>query len=355
MNTPIRRHSRPLFCLILCAGALLMGCEGQKIVARVNTEPILEEEFHERTTHVTAGEFPPGTSFDAGGIALLGMITEKIKTQYAAEKGWLPSREEVSRTVAYLKRSNPLLRSAIQTGRFTDRDVERRVRDTMIDFAIGTNGAKADEKKLQDLYRQRIPNLTVPESWIVQILPVNDPSSGQKVLEELKRTGDFKAAARLAGIPPQHAVNAGQETPIPVKNVDAATKAELDRLAPGKFTDKPIKLTLTNPSQSATVVLKMIGREKEYVPSLEDVKFLLTQELISQTQPQWQSFRNQQLAEATSRADIQINIKRYAYLLDIIRAQAMENARGMVPGASTPPPGGSATRTPVPSSPGSSR
>lgn len=345
--------------LALSAAILLTGCEGQKIVARVNAQPILEEEFHDRVTRVTPNEFPQGTSFDAGGVTMMGMIVEKIKTQYAAEKNLLPSKEEVNKAVEYIKHSNPLLRSALKSGRFSDEDVVRRIRDAMTDFAIGTNGAKADQTKLNDLYKQRVATLTIPEAWIVQLLPINDPASGQAVLDELKRTGDFQKAAQMAGIPPQMAVNAGQETPIPIKNVDAATKAELDKLTPGKFADKPIKLTLTNPPQTATVVVKMIAREKEFVPSLDDVKFLLSQEIITQAQPQWQNFKNQQLAEATAKADVQINNKRYAYLRDIIRAQAAENARGMAapsgmapsgggaaPGAGTAPPPGASSNAP---------
>jgi hypothetical protein len=331
--------------------ALLTGCEGQKIVARVNTEPIREDEFYKRVERVSPNELQGG-NFDAGAATLISMIVEKLNAQSAAQKNLRPSDEAVNRMVAYLKKSNPQLRSALKSGRFSDEDLVRRVRSLMLDFALGTNGAQADAAKLETLYKQRVPSLTIPESWVVQILPVQDEAAGMRALEELKKTGDFQAAARVMGIPPQVAVTAGQETSLPVKNVDAATKAVLDKIAPGTFADKPVKLTVVNPSQTLTVLLKMIGKEAEYVPKLDDVKFILTQEIVSQDQPQWQQFKNQQLAEATRKADIQINIERYRYLRDVIRSQAEQNAQAPVPMGSVPPTGGGSP--PPPSGGGSS-
>lgn len=360
LNSRTQRFSTRFSVLAfgLLTAVLLTGCEGQKIVARVNTVPITEEQFFKRTVRVTPNELPQNANLDAGSVTLINMVVEKITEQYAADKNMLPSKDEVNRTVEYLRKSRPAVRAALKSGRIDQDDIVRVVRTVMLNVAIGTNGAGADKAKLEALYKQRVAELTVPESYIVLMLPVTDEATGNKVLEELKRNpSDFYTAARVAGIPPMVATTAGQETPLPLKNLDAATKAELEKIKPGAFCEKPLKITFTSPPQTVTAVLKMVGKEKEYTPTLDDVKFQLTQEVVTQTQPQWQQFMNQQLAEATKKADIQINIERYKYLADIIRAQAEQNAQGAMPTMTPPTSGGTAappSGTPPPSSGGAS-
>src|SRR5207253_2815051 len=146
--------------LALCAvGALtgLVGCQGHRVVARVGSAAITADDFYDRVQHTGAAQFtnlPPNTTLDAGALTLMSMIRESLIAQLAAEKKVVPSEDTVMRVISYTKRAQPALQDQITAGRLSEEDLVRSIRLSIEEFGIGTDGAKADPKEVEDTYKK---------------------------------------------------------------------------------------------------------------------------------------------------------------------------------------------------------
>jgi hypothetical protein len=358
--------------LTACAAlglALLSGCDNQKVIARVKDQAITEKQIAERALRLTATDLQSVGNLDAGGAALLSTIREKLSDIYCSEKGYQPAKEEVDKYVAYVRRRNPPLDAALQEGKIDPADLQREQKFLMQEVAIGTDGAKVTKEELQKEYNDTKTLLSVPKFYVIRLLPLPDAAAmppgvtADKVLAELKNSGDWRTAAAKLGMPPQQAITSDQKRFLSQAAFDAATAAELDKLTPGKFTDKPIKIQFNsdpaNPQagQSAMIIGQMDSVIPAYTPTLDEVTFVLTQRILARKFQDFERHKNQVIAEYTSKANIQINSKRYEPLLDVFRLQAQLNAapptgtpmiQGGAPqgGAATAPPSGGTTPAP---------
>lgn len=330
---------------------LLSGCQNQKVVARVKNQPITEEQLSARAMRLTANDLQAYPSLDSGAAALVSIIREKLSDIYCAEKGWQPTTAEVDKWVAYLRHRNPALDAAIKAGKIDIEDLKRDNKFLMEEVAIGTDGAKVDAAELQKEYDSNKPALSIPKFYVLRLLPVPDAATAEKILPELKNSGDFRTAAAKLGMPPAQAMGAGQESYAAATAFEADTVAELDNIAKStsKFTDKPLPLKIKaspeNPQPGAQLVIGQVTSViPEFVPTPDEVKFVLTQRILARKFPNFELHKNQMIAEYTGNANIQINVKRYEPLLDIFRLQAQLNATPQ-PGTSAAPNGAAPSGT----------
>lgn len=353
---------RPL--LSLCAAlalASLTGCQGDKVVARIKSAPITEKELADRTMRFNSNL--QGSGLDAGGTTLFRMMRELLVDQCAADKKLTPTPEAVLKMEAIFRRTQPGIADALSDGSISEEDLMRQVRLTMEEFAIGTDGAKAEDKDVQAEYDKQLKtgNLKYPETWTIRTLRANDEATAEQVLEQLKRTPDFaQAATRFLGATALSAITAGRESSFPVQSLPPALKEALTPLSPGQFAAKPILLPIPNQQtqtvDNAYIVAQLVKKQPEVVPKLEDIRPLLERNVIQNSHPQWSEHKEEVVAQytldAVQKGEVQINIKRYEKLMLAFQAApvhtavppntAIPSAPGGVPGGAAPPPAGGA-------------
>lgn len=336
----------------------LAGCQENKIVARVKDTSITQQALYDRVLRVTAAAIPQQQGMDAGGATLISMIREAMVAQMAKEKNAIPKEEDVSKFIAYLKRVNPTTTDEINAGRLTDEDLRRSVLLAMEEFGIGTNGAKAEEKELDASYNEQKPQLKIGEMYTVKTMRLPTEATAQQAIDELKKTNDFRAVAtKVLGITGPELINAGREMTVQADRLPPDMKAAFASVAPGQYTPKPIAAQVPNPqtqvAETQYIVAQVVRKTPEYTPSKEEIRPVLEQAVLGKKFPEWQSVKDQQLAEFTKKAiadnEIQIDIKRYQPLLKgFILAQAEARlsqtmrpaSGGAVPDGSAPAPGG---------------
>ncbi len=360
-----RRASRRLLACGVAALSLswLAGCQGHRVVARVNSSPINEEEYMERVQRTT--QMLPNT--DAGGTALVSIIREKLTTQLAAQKNAIPSEDAVRKLANYSRRSIPQLYDEINAGQLDESDFLNSVRFNLEEFGIGTEGAKATEAEVQEMYRTQKDLLAYPDMWTVRLLQVPDPTSGQVILDQLKKDGNFANAARQMGADPMQASAAGKAATLIASGPNMTTlltdnpslREALAKLNPNEFLPAPMTVQARNPQaptslQNIVILVQLVKRLPGKPVTLDETRPLIEQTVIAKKNPEWRQHKNQQLAEFTGKkSDIQINVKRYQPLLSTyILPQAEGNAAtgpngtlGGGAGASLAPPAASVAPT----------
>ncbi len=344
-------NNRTLVTPALCCAALslsiLTGCQGHKIVARVKTATVTEDEYFKRVQRVTPQMLPQGTDIDAGGITIIGMVKELLTSQLAADKKFTPSEQSIAQFEAYYKRSDPNIAEALQNGQLTEEDLNRGIKLKMEEFAIGTDGAHAEDKDLQAAYDEQKDQLKIPEFITVRLLQAPDSVTAQQALDQLKKNASFKTIGTdLLHMPPQAAAAAEKGQTIRVDGILPELRTALASLTPGQFTDKPVEVHPQNRSTGAVQTLFVIGqmvrKTKEYIPSKEEIKPVLEQIAVGKTHPDWKQHQQQALADFTRNAvnnsEVQINIERYQKLLKAYILPIAENHTATAPGGSLAPP-----------------
>jgi hypothetical protein len=318
------------------------------VIARVNGSAINEDEYADRTER-TSSIFQ-GT--DAGGTALVSMLRERLTSQLAARKNASPSDEEVRRYASYIRRTVPEVDDQIRLGRVSDNDLFTKARFNMEEFGIGTEGAKVSDKELQDEFNAHKADLVFPEIWTIRTVRLQNPQQAAMVLPTLQQTGDFKAAARALGLTPQEAAASGSETSIVAKNAQPSIRQALDKLGPGQFASGPVSLEVRNPqfpgaSQTVYFLMQLVRKTPAKPMTLDDARTALQQSLLVKTNPAWEVHKNQEMAEFTSKSDMQIYNKRYQTLVRNFMQTQAESYAATAPGGTLSAP---TTPTPAPGS-----
>lgn len=330
----------------------LSGCQGQKIVARVKNQTITQDELYERMLTTVPGSIPQQAGMDVGGATLINMIREAMMLQLAEEKKVKPTEESVSKFYAFVKRANPSLDDEIRAGRQDEAEMLRRIRLTLAEFAIGTNGAKVDDKEVQAEFEKSRNEFKISESFTVKSLRVPTEAAGNQALDLLRKTGDFRTAAmQVLNVSGSQLAGAGRETTVPGDKLPKELRDAFAATPVGQYSAKPIEVSAPNPQTQVMekffIVAQVVRKTPAFDPKLEDVRAVIEQKLLTQKYPDWQSVKDKTLAEFTRTAaekkDIQINIKRYQSLLNsFILAQADMRLGPQTPsGGMAPPPGGS--------------
>lgn len=337
-------------------------------MARVGSATITEDEYNDRVMHVSATQFPQGVSIDAGGVALVGMIHEDLIGQLAAKKNVVPSEDSLLKVASYYKRATP-------NSQVSADDLVRGLRLNMETFGIGTDGAKADPKEVEDTYKklsQTVPTqangeegLKVPAMITAQLLPMPTEAMATQALDQIKRNVPFPTvAAQIMNVPVETAASAGREQSYPVTQLPPTLKDALQSTPDGQFLSKPVPIQQQNPQTGAMTTMYLVGKvirkQPEYVPPMEDVRPIIEQMLVTKTHPEWQTHEQSELADFTrdmaANNEIQINIPRYralmaSFILPMTAAHMTAPpgsafsapsapSGGAAPGAGTAPPSG---------------
>ena len=318
----------------------LPGCQGRKVVARVNSETINEDDFTTRALRVTT--LNPQAGLDAGGLTLINMVKESLLLQLAKSKGVTVTDDQVSKYLSGIEKLNPQLLEGLRTNKITQEDLNREYRMEMLLFGLGTDNAKADAKELQAAYDQHKTDLTIKGSYTLRLLPLQDPIKAQQALDELKKSGDFKKAAAVAGIPPE-TPNLGKETVLPALQTPPDLKIALDPLKPTDFVVKPIPLQNSQNGQQYYIIAQLVDKTKDHLLTLDESHALVERFALADKFPQWGQHADTAMNDfiTQSKDNIQINIERYKPLRDqfiLPKPKPMQPAQAPPSGA--PAPGG---------------
>lgn len=345
-NHAFHRSARPALCVLTIAFMTLPGCQGRKVVARVNSETINEDDFTNRALRAT--NLNPQSGLDAGGMTLVNMIKENLLLQLAKSKGVTVTDDQVSKYIAAVEKLNPQILEGVRSGKITQDDVTREYHLEMVLFGIGTDNAKADAKDLQAAYDQHKNDLTIKGSYKLRLLPLTDPAKAQQALVELKQSGDFKKAAAGAGLPPEVAANMGKETVIPAIQAPPELKVALDSLKPTDYVTAPVMLR-NQTGQQFFVVAQLVDKTADHVLTLEESRVLVERFALTDKFPQWGQHADSAMNDfiTQSKENIQINIDRYKPLRDqFILPKPKSAMPAQAPPGSAPTPGGMGSAPP---------
>ena len=340
--------SLALSALVL-ALPLLSGCQGRKIIARVNNQTITEDDFIPRVERLRT--IPQGVNLDCGGLTLYNMIRTDLIDQLAADPAVhaAPSPEQVKTYGNLLKHMLPKLQNQMSNGLLSDEDFQEQVRIVIEMVGIGTDGAKAEEADVQatydDLKAKNQANF--PASYSVRLLPVDTLVNGQKILDQLKKTGDFKQAAQTLQMSPDRMASVGKQTLFLKDELPPKLTEALDRLSPGQFTPDPVGYDVPNPSDPKAkavtqyVIAQLVSKEAMKPATIDDMRPQLQQLALEKKFPQLNQHFAIKLADITTmsqkKGSILIYIDRYkAPVTDFMMSQA----NSMVQGGAPPPAGG---------------
>jgi hypothetical protein len=333
----------------LCAFALsglllqaLSGCQPKNsVVASVNGVNISQDEYVE---HVQTVDYPTlsqvPAQLDAGGLTLVSMIQQELTHQLASkDKKTAVSDEQVEEYINSKIRNEPDTARQLELGRLSRENLARQVRFTYEQFSIGTDGAKPSDAEVQKAYDEQKDNrLKYKTLYTVRMIPVTSIEKGNEVLQELKKSGDFRKAGEANGYPPLELIYLNKNDFVTADQYPELSTV-LDTLKPNEFTPSPVTVMVTNrqnptgPKLPAYVIGQLIKKDPERIPTLKEVRVLLEHQLVEQTHPE--ADRRQHFAslltDFTSKSQVQIYLKRYEPLSIIFTKQATKAAADLSP------------------------
>jgi foldase protein PrsA len=163
-----------------------------------------------------------------------------------------------------------------------------------------TKDVKVSDKEAEDYYKKNKQQFNISDSVEVQHILVQKIEDANKVIKELKAGADFGALAKKYSIDPGSKDNGGKYPMTPVSNyVTEFGQASLD-LAPGKFTEKPVK------TDYGYHIIKLLAKEKGHQKTFKDVKEEIKKNLIEQKK---NDFLNNWLKKARDNSKVTKSLK----------------------------------------------
>ncbi|MDE2126348.1 MAG: peptidyl-prolyl cis-trans isomerase [Armatimonadetes bacterium] len=313
------RLSSRIPAALLCASALaaLTGCQGEKIIARVNNRAITYDEYVPQLMRV--GTIPAGANLDAGGVALINVVKSELVDQLAAQRHAVPSAEDIAKYATYFTSRNPTLQDQLKTGQLSQSGLDRQIKTEWEQLGIGTDGAHVDASEIAQYYKGHSAQLAIPEMWTIRTMPVGSLAIGTQVLPQLRQSGDFKAAAAAAGLPAAAASLVGQTSVIDSTTAPPNLQAALAHLTPGQFAAAPIEISVPAQNggapQTVYVLAQMVSTTPSRIPSLDEVSMALDQQLLQQKFPNWVQHATDEIGTFARSSTIRIYIDRYQPLV----------------------------------------
>lgn len=377
-------------CLCVISSFLLptvfTGCGSpEKVIAIVGDHSIKEKELFEKAVEIRAAEIP--LDMDAGGTALTALIREHLLEECAKSKGLSVSDDQVKRLRSYQDQFDLQTSVRMQRSGQTPESLDRSIRTSLIEFSIGTENAKADAKEVESEYNTfksqptGLPTpadptglvanpVRRPEIITVKILPVPNKDVGLRVIEMLKKDGDFKKVARALNPDPSAVANTGNETPVSreaLKQQAPALEAAFSKLSEGQFTSEPISQNVrsrTNANQMESVYF--VGQLVKKYPakdfSMEDARIALEFRVLAKKNAEWQTHKDQELSKFTQQLykdnKIQILAAKYQtsvgnFVKSMVASKAATGPTGtMGSGGGAPAPTPAPNTQPAPSAGG---
>jgi len=347
-----RRTAQPALCALTIALIALPGCQGRKVVARVNSETINEDDFTNRALRVT--NLNPQAGLDAGGMTLVNMIKENLLQQLAKNKGITVSDDQVNKYVSGIEKLQPQILEGVRTGKITQEELTREYRMEMLLFGLGTDNAKADQKELQAAYDKHQTDLAIKGGYTLRLLPLQDAAKADAALAELKKSGDFKKAAIVGGLSPEIAATVGKETVVPSIQAPAELRNAIEPLKPTDFSPTPVRLQNSQSGQTFYVIFQLVDKTKDRTLSLDEARPLVERFALADKFPQWGQHADSAMNDFinASKDNIQINMDRYKGLKEqfILPKPKAALPPQETPPSNTTPPGAAPSGTPTPDS-----
>lgn len=323
----LRPHRLLTAAGVLIALVALPGCQGHKVVARVQGEAINEEDYNLRLRHVSQIDFgrlqPPNSppvKLDAGGVALVIMIQDRLLEKLATEKKVLPSDAEIASTLQYIRDKNiQNIQAKLKSGAISLEEYKRAFRAQMIQVGLGTNGDRVEDKDLQDLFKTRAAELAIPEMWTIRFVPANSETAAIETLGRLKASGDFKGEAQKIQAPP----GTGEEIVVNADDprLPAPLKDALKSLKDGQFANAPVVIPAQPaapgqpPPQTSYLIVQLLKKAAARAATFDEVKLLLRQQKLSETHQQWQQHATEVVNDYNRAANIEVSIEEYKPLV----------------------------------------
>ncbi len=157
----------------------------------------------------------------------------------------MPSEDSVNAYISQIERKNPDITNEIKSHSIDQEDIVNQIKTNMEMLAIGTDGAKIDDKELQAEYDKHIADhaLDYPALYTLKVLVADSKEQASTALDDIKKTGDFRHAAEAMGIPPNQAATMIRATVYPGNQLTAEMRKALDSLTPNSYTLEPIEFT----------------------------------------------------------------------------------------------------------------
>lgn len=320
------KFRRAAFAISTAAAAqLLLGCQpAQKVVGKVNSHVITEDEFNARVQRVR-GQALQNNNMDAGSVTLMSLIKASLIDQCAADpsvKG-VPSEQSVKSYTSQVLRMFPDLSNKIKTGELSLDELTEQVRTNLEQVAIGTDGAKVDEKEIQATYDELNARHAADYPALYTIRAITPPSAAQATaaLEAIKKSGDFTSAADALQIPKDVAGQLTRTTVFSSKQLPAEVTTVLETLKPGEFTPQPITITVPDqsnpqsPGAQRFMIAQLVAKEPGKTAKLDEIRAQMTEMTLEKKFPQWSQHAAKQVSEFTLKAKIEIMVDRYKPLV----------------------------------------
>jgi len=339
-----------LGAIALAAAGLfvLAGCDAhpKTLVAEVNQDTIDADEYNARVQGVTS--IPEALSTDAGGVTLINMIRDRLTDQLAKKVNAVPAPEVIEQATEYQMRVDPATGGQIAGGKLTRDDLRRQKKFELEAFGIGTNGDKPTEQDIDKAYEEYKdkPDFKVKASYTIRLLRVPDDLVGRKVIADLQKTGDFKAAAlKYLGMTPQDAATLAKDQTLFADQMPAEMRSALNSLKPNEITPAPVMLKIANPQQPLApqlvyIVAQLKSKEIERVMDKASVRFLLIPIVLQKTHPQWKEHYKKEIADFTRSSQIHVGLQKYEPLVDsfVRPPPAADMSARPAPNTTSPPP-----------------
>lgn len=310
---------------IIPAGMLILalaGCHNEKLAATVGDAKITETEFLDRASRIPGESIPAG--MDSGTATMISLLRERMTSQLAKEKNGAPTEEEVKALTDYQVLLDAKYQVAMDKGQLTREDLLRSFRYSLEEFGIGTDGAKIDDKKVQEEYDKfknqpaAIPNPAASSGqtnnpvkraavYIVRMLQLPNEMVAKQALEQLQKTGDFRRIARGIGADAQTVETAGRELFLPkdfiVRQLPALEVA-LSKLSDGQYTPAPVVVSSPTPGnptvmQNLYFIGQLVKKEGDITLTPEQAAPGLRLRLMETNHPDWRTHKDQEMAKFT--------------------------------------------------------
>ncbi|MCE5199855.1 MAG: peptidyl-prolyl cis-trans isomerase [Armatimonadota bacterium] len=322
------RFSLIVLMALAALATVLSGC-GRGGIVKVNGEKVSKDEFYKRLEMVPV-QTQQGAKM-AGQYVIEQIIAEKLVEQLAKEQGVTPTKEQIDKKIAMIKKENGGdINKVLQQRGLTMEDFNQQLMVQQALVNVVSKGVKVPDSKVKAAYDQALnaPNSPFkrPEQVMVSVIVSTTKDKSDKAYGLLKTT-DFGTVAMQLSEDPTAKASRGrlswvsqnmQQVPKPVRDT-AFT------LPVGKYSS-PFKVG------SQWIILRADQKREAKTQNYNDVKDMIREQLEVNDGAKKNNFRGD-LQKFTQKANIVINVPRYKGVADNIKKQAAQNLTGQLNGA----------------------
>lgn len=190
------------------AGVSFAQVDPNRVIAIVNGEEIKGEDYYRRL------EFLPANldsaqhglnNLPAGFLAIKQLITERLVFQMAKSQGVLPTAPEVDAEYTSVTTEDPKLLQQWKDDGRSEAELRYQVKYNLTQFKIRTAGITITDQEVEEHYKNYPTEFTVPRSFKLRVIVVNDVAA-QKVVD-----GELTAGKEFANVAKAHSLDATRQ------------------------------------------------------------------------------------------------------------------------------------------------